>query len=69
MVEPRRAAIAARLAQEPDALTVPVDAAIDILTGPIYQRALFSDTPPDDELVDAIVRSLLVADRDRRADD
>ena len=63
VIEPRRAAIAARLAQEPDKLTVPVDAAIDILTGPIYQRALFSDTPPDDELVDAIVRSLLVADR------
>jgi EmrB/QacA subfamily drug resistance transporter len=60
VVEPRRATIAARLADGGDHLAIPVAAAVDILTGPIYQRALLSDTPPDDELVAAILGILII---------
>jgi len=58
VVEPRRAALAARLAKQPDALAVPVAPAVDILTRPICHRALFSEPRPDDDLVDAIVRTM-----------
>jgi AcrR family transcriptional regulator len=64
VVAPRRAELISRLQEEPTALRVPVDAAIDILTGPIYHRSMISNTPPDDVLVDAIIRCLL----DRPAD-
>ncbi len=61
VVEPRRATLAARLADEPDHLTVSIPAAVDILTGPIFERALLSETPPDDDLVGAIIGVLLTA--------
>jgi hypothetical protein len=38
VVEPRRATVAARLDLDSDQLAIPVAAAVDILTGPIYQR-------------------------------
>lgn len=61
VVEPRRAALAARLAREPQALTVPVEAAVDLLVGPIYHRALIAGAPPDDDFVDAITAAVLAA--------
>ena len=60
---PRRAEIARRLAAAPDQLKVPIDAAIDQLIGPIYHRALIVDAPIDDDLVNAVVDSVLVTTR------
>ena len=59
VVEPRRAALAARLAADPGQLAGPVDAAVDQLTGPIYGRVLIAGQTLDDELVDAVVAGVL----------
>ena len=59
---PRRAEIAARLADEPDRLRVSVESAIDQLVGPIYYRALIVDTPIDDDLLRSVVSGVLVAE-------
>jgi EmrB/QacA subfamily drug resistance transporter len=59
VVDPRRAELADRLRREPDALAVPVGAAVDLLVGPLYHRALFSDEALDEQLVDAIVGRVL----------
>jgi hypothetical protein len=66
--DPRRRDLTARLAVEPERLTVPIDAALDQLVGPIYYRALIADAPVDDALVDSIVRSLVAVAPDRTPD-
>ncbi|MBV9952099.1 MAG: DHA2 family efflux MFS transporter permease subunit [Acidimicrobiia bacterium] len=70
VVDPRRAELAERLQRDPDALKVPPDAAVDILVGPLYHRALFSDEPLGEDLVRTIVGTVLATSalggRDRR---
>ena len=46
VVEPRRAELTARMDQEPASLVVSTRQAVDILTGAIYYRALFTESPP-----------------------
>jgi AcrR family transcriptional regulator len=55
---PGRAELAARLAADRDQLAVPVEAAVDMLVGPIHHRAIVLGEPVDDALLDAVVASI-----------
>jgi hypothetical protein len=59
VLRPRRTELTLRLARDLDRLEVPVEAAADQLVGPLYHRALLLDLPVDDQLLDAIVASLV----------
>jgi EmrB/QacA subfamily drug resistance transporter len=59
VVGPRRALLAARLTRDEAALRVPVDAALDIVVGPLFHRALIAELPLDRKFVDAMVQALL----------
>jgi EmrB/QacA subfamily drug resistance transporter len=61
VVGPRRAELAARLARDPAALRVPVDAALDLIVGPLFHRALIADAPLDRDFLDASLAAVLGA--------
>ena len=58
---PGRAELAARLTADQDHLAVPVDAAVDLIVGPIHHRAIVLGEPVDDTLLDAVVSSVVAA--------
>lgn len=62
VLHPRRADLARRLERDAARVLVPIETAVDQLVGPIYHRALLLEIPVDDELLDAIVSSLLGAE-------
>jgi len=59
ILAPWRSELAARLAADAEHLAVPVDAALDMLVGPIHHRAVIVGEPVDDALLDALVTSLV----------
>jgi AcrR family transcriptional regulator len=61
ILAPWRSELAARLASDPEHLAVPVDAALDMLAGPIHHRAVIVGDPVDDDLIDALVTSITTA--------
>jgi EmrB/QacA subfamily drug resistance transporter len=56
---PRRAELATRLIEDHDQLAVPIEAAADLLVGPLYHRALIVGEAVDPTLCHAIVSSVL----------
>jgi hypothetical protein len=61
ILAPWRSELSARLAADRDRLAVPVDAALDMLVGPIHHRAVVVGQPVDDALLDALVTTLVPA--------
>jgi len=58
-IEPRRRELATRLNEEHERLSVPMDVALDTLSGPIFYRTLVTNAPIDGVLTESLVNFVL----------